>query len=108
MPLLAGAQSPQPLLNQLERVDPRRVQVVSPAGLFERQQSACRRCCWRRVGWPTTRCWAAPSVPDQLKRAADLVVAASLLLLCTLLLLAMGLIWLDDPGPVFYHQQRSG
>ena len=54
--------------------------------------------------------WAVPfSLQTQLKRAADLVVAASLLLLTSpLLLMAMGLIWLDDPGPVFYRQQRSG
>ena len=54
--------------------------------------------------------WASPfSLQKQLKRAADLVVALSLLLLTSpLMLIAMALVWLDDTGPVFYRQQRSG
>ena len=101
----------QPSLDQLESVDPRRVQVVSPAGLFERQQERLPPVLLPE-GWMAydEMPWAAPfSLQTQLKRAADLVVAGSLLLLTSpLLLLVMGLIWLDDPGPVFYRQQRSG
>ena len=54
--------------------------------------------------------WASPfSLQTQLKRAADIGVAVSLLLLTApLLLIAMSLIWFDDFGPVFYRQQRSG
>jgi lipopolysaccharide/colanic/teichoic acid biosynthesis glycosyltransferase len=54
--------------------------------------------------------WSDPlSVQRQLKRSAD-VTLALLLLLATLplLLLAGLLIWLDDRGPVFYVQDRSG
>jgi lipopolysaccharide/colanic/teichoic acid biosynthesis glycosyltransferase len=54
--------------------------------------------------------WSDPlSVQRQLKRGADLFLA-SLLLLITLplMLLAALLIWLDDRGPVFYVQTRSG
>ena len=101
----------EPLLDQLDGVDPRRVQVVSPAGLFERQQERLPPVLLTE-GWMAydEMPWAAPfSLQTQLKRAADLVVAASLLLFTSpLMLLAMGLIWLDDPGPVFYRQQRSG
>ncbi len=54
--------------------------------------------------------WADPlSVQRQLKRSADVAVAAALLLLTLpLMLLAALLIWLDDRGPVFYVQERSG
>ncbi len=54
--------------------------------------------------------WAdSLSVQRQLKRAADVALAVSLLLL-TLPLIALAglLIWLDDRGPVFYVQDRSG
>ena len=54
--------------------------------------------------------WAdSLSVQRQLKRFADMAVAAVLLLLTLPLMLLAGLlIWLDDPGPVFYVQERSG
>jgi lipopolysaccharide/colanic/teichoic acid biosynthesis glycosyltransferase len=49
------------------------------------------------------------SVQRQLKRTADVVVAALLLLLSLpLILMAALLIWLEDRGPVFYVQERSG
>jgi len=48
-------------------------------------------------------------VDRQLKRAADLVLAVSLLILASpLLLLAAVLIRLQDGGAVFYQQERSG
>jgi lipopolysaccharide/colanic/teichoic acid biosynthesis glycosyltransferase len=54
--------------------------------------------------------WAdSLSVQRQLKRTADVVTAAALLLLTLpLMLLAALLIWLEDRGPVFYVQDRSG
>ena len=54
--------------------------------------------------------WAAPfSVQAQLKRLADLLVAALLLLVTAPFIgLSALLIWLEDQGPVFYSQQRSG
>ena len=54
--------------------------------------------------------WAAPfSVQAQLKRLADLLVAVALLLVTAPFIgLAALLIWLEDQGPVFYRQQRSG
>ena len=49
------------------------------------------------------------SLERQLKRVADLLVSVVLLALTApLLILAMFLIWLEDRGPVFYFQQRSG
>jgi lipopolysaccharide/colanic/teichoic acid biosynthesis glycosyltransferase len=54
--------------------------------------------------------WAdSLSVQRQLKRTADVVGAAGLLLLTLpLMLIAALLIWIDDKGPVFYVQERSG
>ena len=54
--------------------------------------------------------WADPlSVQRQLKRGADVAVAL-LLLLAALPLMALAglLIWLEDRGPVFFVQERSG
>ena len=54
--------------------------------------------------------WASPfSIQAQLKRAADLLVAGVLLVLASpFVVLAMMVIWLEDRGPVFYVQERSG
>ncbi len=54
--------------------------------------------------------WSDPlSVQRQLKRGADILLALLLLLVTLPLMLLAGLlIWLDDGGPVFYVQTRSG
>ena len=54
--------------------------------------------------------WAATfSVQAQLKRMADLMLSVLLLTLTLpFMLLAALLIWLQDRGPIFYSQQRSG
>ena len=99
------------LSRQLESVDPRCVQLLPPAGLFERQQERLPPVLLSD-GWMAydEMPWISPfSLETQLKRAADLLVATSLLLLTApLLVMAMALIWLEDYGPVFYRQQRSG
>ena len=99
------------LSEQLDSLDPRQVQVISPAGLFERQQERLPPALLAK-GWMTydEMPWAAPlSFQTQLKRASDLVLASGLLMITSpLLLLAMAWIWLDDQGPVFYQQKRSG
>ena len=101
----------QPLSQLMEAFDPRRVQLLPPAGLFERQQERLPPILLPE-GWMAydEMPWASPfSLQTQLKRAADIGVAVSLLLLTApLLLIAMSLIWFDDFGPVFYRQQRSG
>ena len=52
--------------------------------------------------------WVSPfSVQVQLKRMADLLVAAMLLISDPFVLVAALLIWIEDRGPVFYAQQRS-
>jgi len=49
------------------------------------------------------------SLSWRVKRLGDLVLAGLLLLLLApVMLLCAGLIWLEDRGPVFYTQQRSG
>jgi len=92
-------------------LDPRQVHVVSPAGLFERQQERLPPLLLPDAWMAYDEIpWAAPfSLQTQLKRAADLVVATLLLIISSpLLLLAMAWIRLDDPGPIFYMQKRSG
>ena len=105
-------QSPQQLLllEQLEERDPRDTSLTTPLRLLERQQERLppallpepwlnyQELPWNRV--------FSSSVS---LGVADLLVAAVLLTLTSpFLLLAALLIWLEDRGPVFYVQQRSG
>ena len=109
----SGDHSPQRqvLIDQLLDRDPRETSIVSPLQLLERQLERLppvllpdpwidyQDLPWNRVF----------SLERQLKRVADLLVSAVLLLLTSpFLLLAMLLIWLEDRGPVFYCQMRSG
>jgi len=106
-------QNPQQrrLLEQLEERDPRDTSLTTPLNLLERQLERLppallpepwlnyQELPWNRVF----------SLERQLKRVADLLVAAGLLTFTSpLLLVAALLIWLEDRGPVFYVQQRSG
>ena len=54
--------------------------------------------------------WAAPfGLQTQIKRLADLVTSVFLLIVTSpLLLTALILIWIDDKGPLFYRQKRTG
>jgi lipopolysaccharide/colanic/teichoic acid biosynthesis glycosyltransferase len=54
--------------------------------------------------------WASPfSLQRQLKRAADLSLSLVLLIASSpLLAIAMMLIWLEDRGPIFFTQKRTG
>jgi lipopolysaccharide/colanic/teichoic acid biosynthesis glycosyltransferase len=101
----------RPLLANLEMRDPRQVRALSVLSLFEQQQErlppvlmANTVLAYDDLPWAATF-----SVQAQLKRMADLLVAAVLLLLSApFVLLAALLIWLEDRGPVVYAQQRSG
>ena len=87
----------QPSFQLLKNFDPRRVQVLPPAGLFERQQERLPPILLTD-GWMVFDeiPWAQPfSLQTQLKRLGDLVFAASLLLITSpLLLVAMLIIWM--------------
>ena len=99
------------LIERLEIQDPRLVQTISVINLFEKQQERLPPALLADSGLLYEEIpWAAPfSVQAQLKRLADLLVAAALLLLTAPFVgLAALLIWLEDRGPVFYSQQRSG
>ena len=106
-------QSPQQraLLERLEERDPRDISLTTPLNLLERQ---LERLPPRLLPEPWLNYQELPwnrvfSLERQLKRAADLFVAVVLLTLTSpFLLLAALLIWLEDQGPVFYVQQRSG
>ena len=99
------------LMEQLLARDPRETSLVTPLQLLERQ---FERLPPRLVPDPWIDYQDLPwnrlfSLERQLKRVADLLVSVVLLALTApLLTLAMFLIWLEDRGPVFYFQQRSG
>ena len=99
------------VLESMEMRDPRVLRSVSVLGLFEQQQERLPPVLMRDVSYTYDDLpWAAPfSVQAQLKRMADLVLAAALLLLTApFMAVAALLIWLEDRGPILYSQQRSG
>lgn len=98
-------------LDQLEERDPRLVQVLSVASLFEQQQERLPPAWLDELGidYDGLPWMATFSVQRQLKRIADLLLAGVLLLLTLpIVALAALLIWLEDRGSVVYAQQRSG
>ena len=99
------------LLESLEMRDPRFVRSVSVLSLFEQQQQRLPPVLMGDVSFTYDDLpWAATfSFQAQLKRMADLVVAVALLLFTSPLIgVAALFIWLEDRGPVFYSQRRSG
>ena len=99
------------LIERLEMQDPRLVQTISVVSLFEQSQERLPPALLADsvVSYDELPSAAPFSMQVQLKRLADMFVAASLLML-TAPLVGLGglLIWLEDQGPVFYRQQRSG
>ncbi len=101
----------RPLIATLEMCDPRQVRSLSVLSLFEQQQERLPPVLMTDTVFTYDDLpWAASfSVQAQLKRMADVLVAALLLLLTApFVLLAALMIWLEDRGPVFYAQSRSG
>ena len=99
------------LLESLDMRDPRLVRSVSVLSLFEQQQERLPPALMGDTPFTYDDLpWAATfSVQAQLKRMADLLVAALLLLITApFMAVAALLIWFEDRGPVFYSQQRSG
>jgi lipopolysaccharide/colanic/teichoic acid biosynthesis glycosyltransferase len=99
------------LLKQLESRDPREYSLTAPLALLERQLERLPPDLlpetW--LNYDDLPCNNLFSIQRQLKRVADFFVAIVLLMLTSpLILLAILLIWLDDRGPVFYIQERSG
>ena len=100
-----------PLLESLEAQDPRQVRVLSSLRLFSQQQERLppflmpeSRLDYDEIPWNRSF-----SLQTQLKRVADVVVAGSLLAASApFIFLAALLIWLEDQGPVWYVQERSG
>lgn len=99
------------LSNELFARDPRYTKVITLLSLMERQRERLPPellpLSWidyDELPWNNEF-----SFERQLKRFADIVVSFSLLLLTSpVLLLALLLIWIEDRGPVFYVQKRSG
>ena len=99
------------LMEQLESCDPRKISLLSPLRLIETHQERLPTdllpdswLSYGEIPWTS-----AFNVQSQLKRAADVFVAAALLLVTApFLLMAAVLVWLQDHGPVMYVQKRSG
>ena len=103
--------SQRSFLEGLEMRDPRVVRSVSVLSLFEQQQERLPPLLMGDISFTYDDLpWASTfSVQAQLKRMADLMLSAFLLLLTApLIALAALLIWLEDRGPIFYSQKRSG
>ena len=101
----------RPLLTRLEMSDSRQVHSLSVLSLFEiHQERLPPILIGDSVFAYEDLPWAASfSFQGQLKRMADLLVAAVLLLITSpFVLVAALLIWLEDRGPVLYAQKRSG
>ena len=99
------------LMEELNTQDPRRVQIVSPVGLFDRHQERLPPVLlddgwlnYDEIPWNATF-----GLQTRIKRASDLCLASLLLLISSpLIAIAMAWIWIDDPGPVFFRQVRTG
>lgn len=98
-------------LEQLEERDPRECSLTTPLTLAEQQLERLPPVLvpepwlsYNEIPWN-----AAFGLQRQLKRVADVLVALVLLILSAPIVLVAALcIWLEDRGPVFYSQQRSG
>ena len=110
-PALQNDPEQRRLLQTLEQRDPREFSLIPALSLIEQQLERLPPALlpepWMSYSdLPSNRLF---SLERQLKRAADLLLSAVLLVLSApLLLLATLLIWLEDRGPVFYQQRRSG
>ena len=91
--------------------DPRQLRLLSLIRLFEQEQERLppafvpeELLAYDDLPWVV-----AFSVQTQLKRLADVLLSTTLLLATSpFVALAALLIWLEDQGPIFYIQQRSG
>tara|TARA_B100000674_G_scaffold499469_1_gene546256 strand:+ start:418 stop:1767 length:1350 start_codon:yes stop_codon:yes gene_type:complete len=99
------------LLERLETRDPSQLRVISLIRLFEQEQERFPPAFLPEDALSYEDLpWAAPfSAQSQLKRLADVLLAVSLLLITLPFILISALcIWIEDKGPIFYTQQRSG
>ena len=100
-----------PLLERFEIGNHRQLRVVSLIRFFEQQQERLPPVfISEELLTFNDLPWVDPfSVQAQLKRLADVLLSGILLLATIPILLPAALfIWLEDQGPIFYSQQRSG
>ena len=110
-PAVRQAKNFAPLMHRLESRDPRQLRLLSLIRLFEQEQERFPPAllpddalAYDDLPWASTF-----SVQAQLKRLADVLLSAVLLLVTSpFVVLAALLIWFEDQGPIFYTQQRSG
>ncbi len=99
------------LLAELEKRDPRECNLTTPLALAERQLERIPPMLLPEPWLSYSEIpWNALFSPQrQLKRFADVVVSLLLLALTSpLVIIAAIFIWLEDRGPIFYVQERSG
>ena len=85
--------------------------IVIPVALFERHQERLPPVLlsdgwlnYDEIPWNATF-----GLQTQIKRASDICLALLLLLISSpLIAAAMAWIWIDDPGPIFFRQVRTG
>ena len=98
-------------LDWLEVQDPRRLNIITPLDLAERQLERLppQMIPKQWLDYSDLPANAKFSLQAQLKRGADIILSLSLLLVCSpVILLSALLIFLEDGGPIFYTQMRSG
>ena len=98
-------------IEELEHRDPREVDLTTPLALAERQLERIPPnllpelwLSYSEIPWN-----GLFSLQRQLKRVADVLLSLLLLAITLpLIILAAIFIWIEDRGPVFYVQERSG
>ncbi len=99
------------LLEEFEQRDPRQYSLTTPLALAERQLERIPPALLPEPWLSYLEIpWNAMFSPQrQLKRVSDVLLALFLLAVTSpLVILAATLIWLEDRGPIFYVQERSG
>ncbi len=99
------------LLETLEQRDPRECNITTPLALAERQLERLPPTMLPEPWLSYSEIpWNGLFSPQrQLKRVADVVLSLLLLAVTApVVIIAAILIWLEDRGPVFYVQERSG
>ena len=99
------------ILLESENIDPTRYRFIPILKFFEeRQERIPSSLLPTSLATYGSTPWASPlNMQLQLKRLSDVILASLLLLfLSPVIFVASILIWLEDYGPAFYTQKRSG
>ena len=99
------------LLLDLEYNNPRKYRFISLLEFFEKRQERLpsKFLTTNCITYGSTRWASSMSTQVQLKRLADVVLSILLLFIALpVFLISFILIWLEDQGPIFFTQKRTG